>query len=206
MLLRPPQAFQRIGLYGGSFDPPHWGHVRTAAAAADELKLDQLVFLPALHPPHKHDQPLSDFAVRRGMIELCLPLDPRFRLSIVEKEYSLPGTTVDTVQKLRNLGFVEDRCHLVWLIGSDSLMDLDRWHQPARLLDSIEMAVLPRPGYPADQALRQYKDKVILLNTPLIAISAQDIRSHRADLETYVPPPVAQFIRRRGLYSYKDLS
>ena len=206
MLLQPPQVFQRLGLYGGSFDPPHWGHVRTAAAAADELKLDQLAFLPARHPPHKQDQPLSDFSLRRAMLELCLPLDSRFCICLVEEEYSLPGTTVETVLKLRELGFREDRCHLVWLIGSDSLMDLGRWHQPDRLLESIEMAVLPRPGYPADQALKQYKDKVLLLNTPQIALSAQDIRSHRADLETSVPPPVAQFIRRRGLYSYKDPS
>jgi len=206
MLLQPPQNFQRIGLYGGSFDPPHWGHVRTAAAAADELKLDQLAFLPALHPAHKRDQTLSNYAVRRAMIELCLPLDPRFRLCSVEEEYPLPGTTVETVQKLRDLGFREDQCHLIWLIGSDSLRDLGRWHQPERLLESIEMAVLPRPGYPADQALRRYKEKVILLNTPQIAMSAQDIRAHRADLETSVPPPVAQFIRRRGLYSYKDHS
>ena len=206
MLLRPSQNFQRIGLYGGSFDPPHWGHVRTAAAAADELKLDRLAFLPAPRPPHKQDQPLSDYAVRRAMIELCLPLDPRFRICNVEEEYLLPGTTLETVQKLRELGFTEGRCHLVWLIGSDSLLDLDRWHQPEQLLESIEIAVLPRPGYPADQAPRQFRDKVIRLNTPQIAISAQDIRSHAADLEMSVPPPVAQFIRRQGLYSYKDPS
>ncbi len=202
MRLQPPHNYQRIGLLGGSFDPPHWGHIRTATGAADELKLDPVAFLPALHPPHKQDRPVSDYALRRAMIELCLPLDPRFRLCVVEEEYSLPGTTVETVQKLRELGFTEERCHLVWLIGSDSLLDLSRWHQSQRLLESIEMAVLPRPGYPAGQALQQYSEKVAILNTPQVAISAQDIRAHRAILEASVPPPVAQFIRQRGLYSY----
>lgn len=204
MILTPGSGHSRIGLFGGSFDPPHWGHIRTAQAAADELNLDQLAFLPAAKPPHKRDRFLTPFDLRRRMLELCLPLDPRFRLCLIEGGGDLPGMTLDTVKRLRDLGFTEDRCHLIWLLGSDSLLDLDKWYHPLELLDAIEVAVLPRPGYPPEQARRQYLDKVIVLNTPLIDVSAKDIRAHRQTLTETVPPAVTRFIIEHKLYRYND--
>jgi nicotinate-nucleotide adenylyltransferase len=190
-----------IGLFGGSFDPPHWGHIRAAQGAADELKLNQLAFLPAVRPPHKRDRKLTSFDLRAKLMELCLPLDRRFRLCTVEMDERLSGTTLDTVSKLRDMGFTEDRCHLIWLMGSDSLLDLENWHRPDDLLAAVEVAILPRPGYRIEDALKKYLDKVNVLHTPLIDISAQNIRAHRLALEHSVPPLVAQFIHENGLYS-----
>jgi nicotinate-nucleotide adenylyltransferase len=198
-----PDAFSRIGLLGGSFDPPHWGHIKTAQAAADELELDLLALVPAFQPPHKLHPTISEYVRRREMVELCLPLDPRFRLCNIEQEYQLPGTTLETVQKLRDLGFTQDRCELVWILGSDSLLDLRHWHQPEALLKEVKIAVLPRPGFAADQAESAFLQKVRLLKTPFIEISAHEIRDHRLNLEASVPPPVAQYVRRRGLYGYQ---
>jgi len=202
MLLSIPEHYCHIGLFGGSFDPPHWGHIRTAARACDELKLELLAFLPAVHPPHKRDQTLTPFSLRRQMLELCLSLDARFRLCLVEAEFDLGGTTLATVAKLRELGYTEERCHLIWLIGSDSLLELDSWRQPDELLDSIAVAVLPRTGYSAQEARQKYLKKVQLLNTPLIDLAAHDIRSKRRTLEESVPAPVAEFIRQEELYGY----
>jgi len=200
MRVSPEGPYRRIGLFGGTFDPPHWGHVKTARGAADELALDELAFLPAVQPPHKRHRRLTPFALRRQMLECLLPLDPRFRLCLVEAERSLPGTTLETVEALRRQGFTEDRCHLVWLMGSDSLLELESWHRPDDLLESIEVAVLPRPGYPPEQAPERFRSRVRLLATPLVDLAAQDIRAGRIPLEEAVPPPVARFIRQHRLY------
>jgi nicotinate-nucleotide adenylyltransferase len=189
----------RIGLLGGTFDPPHWGHIRTAIGAADELNLDQLAFLPAPHPPHKSEKAYSPYSLRRKMVELCLSLDDRFRICLIE-EANLPGTTLETIMRLRTEGFTEDRCHLLWLIGSDALLDLPDWHRPGDLLDAIDLAVLPRQGFPPEQADRSFLDRVHLLSTPVVDISATDLRSRSIPFEGAVPEAVLTFILAQGLY------
>jgi nicotinate-nucleotide adenylyltransferase len=206
MLLNLGSQYERLGIFGGSFDPPHWGHIRTAQNAADELQLDQLAFLPAQQPPHKRDRELTAFDLRRQMLELCLPLDPRFRLCLLEGEESLSGATLDTVKRLRELGFTEDRCRLIWLMGSDSLLDFGNWFQPEALLQSVEVAVLPRPGYPPENAPKEYYQQVTILQTAMIDLASQDIRAHRQVLDESVPPVVAQFIIKNRIYGYSDLT
>jgi nicotinate-nucleotide adenylyltransferase len=196
-LLTEPHG--RIGLLGGTFDPPHWGHIKTASSAADELNLGQLAFLPSPHPPHKSDKSYSTYHLRREMVELCLALDDRFRICLIE-EGNLPGTTLETILRLREEGFTEDRCHLVWLIGSDSLLDLPNWHSPDDLLDAVEIAVLPRSGYPSDQVETRFFERVRILNTPFVDISATDLRNKRRSLEDAIPEVVMEFIRMHGLY------
>lgn len=121
---------------------------------------------------------------------------------MIEEEEDLPGTTFETVQKLREMGFTEDRCHLFWLMGSDSLLDLGDWHRPDDLLDSIDIAVMPRPGFPPERAESRFLTRVRLLSTPLIEVSAQDIRSKKLRLGEVVPAAVAQFIIDSGLYGF----
>ena len=190
----------RIGLFGGTFDPPHWGHINTAVGAADELRLDQLAFLPAPYPPHKQGQVHTPYEIRRSMIEKCIALDSRLPLCLIEETDNLPGTTLQTVQKLRQSGFTEDRCHLIWLMGSDSLLELESWYCPEQLLDSIEVAVMPRPGFPSEQAEGRFLNRVRLLNTPLIELTSSEIRAQRQDLKESVPASVAKIIIEHRLY------
>ncbi len=133
------------------------------------------------------------------MVELCLDLDPRFRICLIE-EKNLPGTTLETILTLRKSGFTEDRCHLYWLMGSDSLLDLQHWHRPEEILESVDVAVLPRPGFPVSDAPEHFRRRVRLLKTPEIAISATAIRTGKKPLEKGVPQSVADFIRRHHLY------
>jgi nicotinate-nucleotide adenylyltransferase len=204
MFLKLGSKYERVGIFGGSFDPPHWGHIRTARNAADELQLDQLAFLPAKQPPHKRDRELTDFDLRRQMLELCLPLDHRFRLCLIEGEENLSGATLETVRRLREQGFTADHCRLIWLMGSDSLLELGSWYHPEELLQSLEVAVLPRPGYPSENAPKKYYKQVTILHTTMIDLASQDIRAHRLALRETVPPPVAQFITKNGIYGYTD--
>ncbi|TKJ40688.1 nicotinate (nicotinamide) nucleotide adenylyltransferase [candidate division LCP-89 bacterium B3_LCP] len=192
----------RIGLFGGTFDPPHWGHIKAAMGAADELNLDQLAFLPANNPPHKRDRKFTPIHKRKHMLELCSGLDQRFRLCMIEAEDDLPGTTLHTVERLREIGYNEEFCHLIWLMGSDSLHDLPTWHSPERLLESIEIAIMPRPGYPVDKAQTQFLKEVRILKTPLVKISAEEIRSKQVRLGEAVPAPVAEYIIKNCLYGF----
>jgi nicotinate-nucleotide adenylyltransferase len=197
------RAEGRIGLFGGSFDPPHRGHLSIASRAADELNLDQIAFIPALHPPHKAAGSLTSFLLRSRMLELCLPEDPRFRLCLVEANEPLSGRTVDTIKKLRELGFTEDHCHLIWLMGSDSLLELATWHQPEELIQSVEVAILPRPGFPPEKASERYLSNVRVLRIPMLEISASAIRERRIPLADAVTRPVEEFIREHKLYGYE---
>jgi nicotinate-nucleotide adenylyltransferase len=191
---------QRIGLFGGTFDPPHWGHIRAVRKAADELGLDQMAFIPAIHPPHKEGYKITEYHHRQRMIELCLKYDDRFRISTVEEETGLSGKTLATVNKLREFGFTKDVCHLTWLMGSDSLLDLPLWHKPEELIGTIEIAVMPRPGFPIDRAEPRFRNSVRILNNPLFDYSATDIRMHHINLEGAVPKPVLDYIRAQQLY------
>ncbi len=199
------EAKGRIGLFGGTFDPPHWGHIRAVIGAADELTLSQIAFLPSPQPPHKHNKVTSPYSNRCRMVELCLPLDPRVRLCLIE-ENGLPGTTLETIRKLRRDGFTEERCHLVWLMGSDSLLDMLEWHKPDELLKSVEVAVMPRSGFPAEKAEARFLQKVTILNTPLIEIAATKIRNGEYSLSEVVPPQVEEYIRKNGLYDVGESS
>lgn len=193
----------RIGLFGGTFDPPHWGHIRAARGAADELVLSQIQFILAAYPPHKLDRPLTPFAIRQQMLELCLPLDPRFRVCSIEEEENLPGTTLNTVLRIREVQFPSDSYRLIWLMGSDSLLDFSAWHQPDQLLKIVDIAVMPRPGYPVEKADPQFLRRVRILNTPLIDISADEIRNRKMDLTNAVPDSVAQYVLDSGLYNLR---
>jgi len=198
-LLNNPSG--NIGLFGGTFDPPHLGHLKAAKGAADELKLDQLAFIPSPQPPHKRDQTFSAYDHRRKMVELCLPEDDRFRLCLIE-EQNLPGTTYETIRKLQQSGFTSEKCRLIWLMGSDSLIDLNQWHKPADLLKIVDVAIMPRPNYPIQKADTSFRRKVIVLNTPLIDLSASEIRRNRKNLEKWVTRPVADYIRENKLYGF----
>lgn len=203
MRLLKPIPGHRIGLFGGTFDPPHWGHIKAARTAADELNLDQLAFLPSPYPPHKGHQVFTNYSLRKRMIQLCLKYDRRFRICLVEEEARLSGTTLETVQHLRKIGYDERCCKLIWLMGSDSLLDFPYWHQPEELLQIISVAVMPRPGFPIENAERRFLDQLQVLKTPLFDISATAVRTGQLDLKKTLPKPVVDFIYQQNLYGFR---
>ena len=196
------KSFGQIGILGGTFDPVHWGHLKTASSAADELNLDLLAFLPAFHPPHKHKTQTTSFELRTRMLQLCLHIDTRFTLWLIEAEQDLPGTTLETIRKLREMGYTENKGHLIWLMGSDSLLDFGLWRQPQEILNNIEVAVLPRPGYPVENAESRFLKQMRILDTPMIDLAAQNIRRKGQSLLDAVPQSVADFIKDHNLYGY----
>src|SRR5262249_43408156 len=134
----------RIGVFGGTFDPIHLGHLILAEQCRDQAKLDQVLFVPALLPPHKQQKPLTPFAQRVELLTLAISGHAAFRVEDMEEERSGPSYTVDTLTQLQRERPGDD---LSFIIGSDSLHDLRIWYQPRRILELAALLVVARTGF-----------------------------------------------------------
>lgn len=195
-----PQA--RLGVLGGSFDPPHVAHLAIASEACHALHLDRVLFVPAAAPPHKGGVARTPAAVRLELISLAIDDDLRFTASGVEIERGLVYT-VDMLRALRER-YEHD---LVFIMGSDSLLQLESWHEPEELLSLCSVAVAPRPGDSpeaiAAAAERWGKYQVTMLDLPALALSSSGIRARVAErrpIRYLVPHRVEQYIQETGLY------
>jgi nicotinate-nucleotide adenylyltransferase len=198
---------KRIGILGGTFDPPHIGHLWLATLAADALGLSRVLLMPAARPPHKGSRPVSNAADRVMMTRLAIAGDPSLDLSLIEMERPGPSYTVDSLVELRaSLGGGAD---LVLIMAADTLAEIDTWREPFRLLALAEWAVGPRPGteLPDRAALRQRfganESRIHLLEGPSLDVSSSEIRRRVAagrSIRYLVPRAVAELIADRGLY------
>jgi nicotinate-nucleotide adenylyltransferase len=193
----------RLGLFGGTFDPVHYGHLRPVEAARVELELESILILPNPLPPHKQDEPLTPYAHRKAMLRLALTEFPALQLADFEEQAIGPAYTTDTLQRV--IASLPPGERELWLIiGADSFVEFPRWRDPEAILRQTRIAVLPRPGVDLDNVPRAYRERVRILNTPLFPISATDIRTRlksgkpTADL---LPPAVMNYIRQHRLYS-----
>ncbi len=195
-------AKNRYGIFGGTFDPIHFGHLIAAQTAAEALNLDRVVFLPSAHPPHKDIPSVSPYPDRRQMVELATKDNPKFLVSDLEAERPDPSYTVKTLKDLRR-EFPRTTYLLTLLIGADNLRDFKNWKEPERIIDQIEIAVLARPGYQQSDAPKIFRGKAKWVQIPLIEISSTDIRNrvaHSLPIQYQVPKNVADFINQKKLY------
>lgn len=197
----------RVGVFGGTFDPPHIGHLAAAEEARTQLNLAQVVFVPAGAPPHKLGEPVTSATHRVEMISRAAASNPHFFVSLVDVERSGPSYTVVMLRALREQWGPDTQIHFI--MGVDSLIDMPDWHRPDQLLGLCRLAVVNRPGYDADlEALEQIipgiSQKVDFVSMPLLAVSSTDLRrrAHRGQtLRYYVPTEVELYIRAAGLYA-----
>jgi nicotinate-nucleotide adenylyltransferase len=133
----------RLGLFGGTFDPPHIGHLIVAQDALEQLRLDRILFIPAGAPPHKLKQEITSGATRLAMLEAAVGADARFGIETLELERSGPSYTVDTVAALKGK---YPGAELVLLIGADQYREFGTWREPARVASMATIAVLSRSG------------------------------------------------------------
>jgi nicotinate-nucleotide adenylyltransferase len=196
----------RIGILGGTFDPPHVGHLWLATMAADAMGLDRVLFMPAAQPPHKRGRTISPIVDRLLMTRLAIGGNDLFELSTLEVGRAGPSYTVDSVEELLR---TYDDATLFLVMAGDSLAQIDTWHEPDRLLSLLEWVVGPRPGAPPPDAERlreRFGDaagRIHLLDGPALDVSATDIRQRVAAGRTIrylVPQAVEELIAERGLY------
>jgi nicotinate-nucleotide adenylyltransferase len=194
----------RIGLFGGTFDPPHLGHLIIAQCAYAQLALDQVVFVPAANPPHKQDLQISAADHRLAMVALAIANNPAFALSRLDTDRPGPHYTVD----LLHLFGQQHPADLYFLMGGDSLRDLLSWRNPAEILALAHLAVVQRPNAAFDlatlsQALPQLPARCTLVAAPQIDISASTIRAATQNpqgLRYLVPDSVLAYIAAHKLY------
>ena len=199
----------RIGLFGGTFDPVHHGHLIMAERCREDAKLDAVWFVPSYRPPHKTDRAVTRFESRVEMLQLAVASQPLFRIEQIEKELPPPSYTVETVAALQ-AKHPEHAWELI--VGGDVLPDLAHWLQPQRLLSLTSLLVVPRPGTPllsADQLavlLKMPRDGVRLTTviSPPIDIASREIRTRVGRGQTIrfmLPRAVEEYIREKKLYA-----
>ena len=195
----------RLGILGGTFDPPHIAHLVMADQARNQLNLSRVVLVPAGQPPHKLGRPVTPIEHRLVMTQLAIADDPSLALSRVEVDRPGPHYTADTLAVLRT-AHPEDELYL--LIGSDSLRDLMAWRDPARVVAQARLAVMRRPDAEPDMhtlevAIPGIGARVEWVDAPWLDISSHDIqRRARAGLSIrhLVPAAVERYIVEHGLY------
>jgi nicotinate-nucleotide adenylyltransferase len=196
----------RLGIFGGTFDPPHIGHLILAEEAYHQLNLERLLWVLTPDPPHKLDKSITPLQHRLDMLVTAISGNPHFELSTVEMDRPGPHYAVDTVRILS-----EQHLEVEWvyLMGGDSLRDLHTWRNPKLLVDRLAaLGVMVRPGVEIDldeldQKIPGARAKVKFIRAPLIDISASEIRQRAANgfpIRYLVPQDVFQIIIERGLY------
>jgi len=192
-----------IGILGGSFNPPHIGHLIIASEAHHALGLECVIFVPAWSPPHKRIEDDVPAAVRLELTRLAVQDDPRFEVSDIEVRRRL-RYTVDTVTALAT----EHSGRALWfIVGSDSLLALDTWRDPEGILARARLAVAPRPGdadADVDRAAARWGGGVVtVLDSARVAISSTLVRERvraGAPVRYMVPEAVGRVVAARGLY------
>ncbi len=203
---------KRLGIFGGTFDPIHVGHLILASEACDQLNLDLVLWVLTPDPPHKRGQKISPLAIRKELLETVLSDDPHFSLSEVDIQRDPPHYAVDTVNILHTK-FPE--AELFYLMGGDSLEDLPNWYHPEDFLKACDgIAVMHRLGSDTDLSeleaiLPGVTEKTYLVNAPMLQISASDVRYRirtGKPFRYFVPGDVYRLINQRHWYQDEENS
>jgi nicotinate-nucleotide adenylyltransferase len=196
----PVNEKEKIGLFGGSFDPVHTGHLILAQMAADFAGLERILFVPTATPPHKSERDLSPFEDRITMVRLAIEGNAAFELSLLEGGET-PSYTWESLDRFARQGY--DREHLHLIVGSDSLGEMSRWRNPGRIFESATIISMARPGGD-DPPAPPAGAAVIVLDTGSNNISSSEIRERvrgGRSIRYLVPEAVERYIIDRGLYT-----
>lgn len=197
---------KRLGIFGGTFDPPHVGHLILAAEARDQLNLDCTIWVLTPDPPHKRGKEISPMQHRLAMVELAIGDDDAFSLSRVDIDRPGPHYTVDTVKILQS---EYPDYALIYLMGGDSLHDLPNWYHAEQFLEELDgIGVMRRPGDDVDLtsligSLPELEQKLNFVTAPLLEISADQIRRRVRENRSYryyLLPKIYDYIRTNNIY------
>lgn len=195
---------KRIGILGGTFDPVHLGHLIIAENTAEQVHLDEVMFIPSKTPPLKNINNISEPVHRLNMLKLAVRGNPGFVINDVEinSEGGEPDYTVNTLLKLREQ-YINEQVKFYLIIGMDQLINLDKWKDPGKLFLLSEVVVINRPGYLVTQVENEYSRQAIMVPVPNIDISSTDIRyrvSENRSIKYLVTPEVENYIYEHKLY------
>jgi len=196
----------RIGIFGGTFDPPHLGHLILAVESLYQLELDRVLFVLTPNPPHKQGQSVSPVEQRLQLLQNLVDEEPAFVASCVDIDRASPHYAVDTVKILRMKLL---KYELIYLMGGDSLGELPSWHNPEEFVKACDfLGVMRRPGEHFELLKLEYlipgiTNKIHFVVAPLLEISSTEIRKRIASgqpYQFYLPQKVYQTIKTRHFY------
>ena len=196
----------RIGVLGGTFDPPHNGHLLIARQALMQLKLDQVLFAPTHQPPHKINNYITSIEHRLAMVRLAIANHPGFVLSRIDVDREGPTFTVDTMRLLHDQ--FGSNVDMYFIMGMDSLVNILSWRTPAKLIQLCKLAVFARSGFRAnmnelEKQLPGLRERVVFLSTPTLDVAASELQKRVRDGQSIadcVPKAVAKYIQEHKLY------
>ena len=201
---------ERVGLFGGTFNPIHNGHLKIASAVASQLDLGRVIVLPSGRPPHKSLDELIDARHRAEMVKLAIVSKPLFELSLFDLERDGPTFTIDTVHHFQAI--LGDATSLYWIIGADSLGELPTWRRVQELVRCCQIVSAARKGCEVidwDDLAAVFDEIAIqslrrgVLQTPVVEISSTQVRrriSQSLPIDDLVPADVAAYIAKNSLY------
>jgi nicotinate-nucleotide adenylyltransferase len=196
----------RLGIFGGTFDPPHCGHLKLAEEAVLQLNLDLVLWVLTPDPPHKRGRRITPWQYRLEMVTAAIINHQKFAISRVDIDRPPPHFAVDTIHLLRNS---YPAYEFVYLIGGDSLRDLPDWHTPDLFLESIDwLGVLRRPHIRynlarLEQEIDGISKKILWIDAPPIDVSSTGLRklmSSHPGCPEQLPDAVCRIIKKHGLY------
>lgn len=197
----------RIGVFGGTFDPIHFGHLVLAEQCHEQCELDEVWFVPASRPPHKQGVFVSDAKHRCEMVELAIAGRSCFKISRIEIDRDGPSFTVETLEQIRS---ANHSAELFLLVGADSLRDMPYWRSPQRILELANIIAVNRGDTTADDFQKmvaafgsQGLSRIKTIQMPGITISASDLRqriSHGRSIRYLLPRAVEAYIAQHRLY------
>jgi len=189
---------RKVGIYSGSFNPIHHGHVMLANYLVEFSDLDELWFVVTPQNPLKQKAELLDDAERLKMVQLAVDGDTRFHVSDIEMHLPRPSYTINTLTALSEQ---HPDCQFVFICGMDSLQNLTRWYQYQNILDNYKLLVFPREGYDGGELANH--PSVTILKTPILEISSTFIRQcikEGRDVRHFVPEKVFCYLQQRDFY------
>lgn len=189
-----------IGIFGGTFDPPHIAHTASAMWVCDEFSLEKVIFVPAYKQPLKLGLKTSSFEHRAEMVRLAITDEERFELSYIEKNLNELSYTVCLLEAMRNIYKKDD---LFFLMGADSLAQIRTWFEWERIWNFALPIVFPREGFDIEAEIIKINKPVLISRAPILSISSTIIRERvRAGkpIKYLVDQRVENYIRANGLY------
>ncbi|MBL7066565.1 MAG: nicotinate (nicotinamide) nucleotide adenylyltransferase [Candidatus Marinimicrobia bacterium] len=192
----------RICLYGGTFDPPHLGHLAIAEYIRDKLNIETVLFIPAYIAPHKIKYSVSSVEDRLKMLQLAVSDHSGLQISKVEIQRKGVSYSIDTIRQIKEGMDIKSK-DLYILIGADSFLEFHTWRDPDKILEESSVLVAGRPGFDIREVSEEFRNKIQVVSAPLIDISATMIRQRIREgksIRSLVPALVEDYILRKGLY------
>ena len=191
----------KVCLFGGTFDPPHIGHLLIAQTVCEAENFDKILFIPAFSPPHKNE--ITDIDHRINMIKIAIEGNPKFEYSDVDIIRKGTSYTIDSIVDIKSKLNLEKQ-DVYYLIGSDSLIDFKNWKKPGQILEEAKVIVAIRPGFSPSDIPHWILQDVHFANIPRFELSSSKIRSRWAKdltIRYMVTLPIWDYINKNNLYS-----